>query len=328
MPRPGRWLSAAPRAARAAISVIIDTVTPVFGIVLLGWAALKLRLFDEAGARGLSLFAFNFAIPVMLLRSLASAELPGHPEWGLVLAYFGCAAVIFFLGVAMGFGPFGRRGADPAIFGITAAFSNVVVLGTPLVITAYGPPAAVPVALIIAFHSPFLFTLTTIVAETGKGATGALHLLPWNIAKGLVTNPILWGIFGGLALNMADLPLPPVLDRLAGSLGAAALPAALFALGANLARFHLAKALRPALALTGLKTLLHPLLLWAVLPLFDMSAASAAVAITVAALPAGINSYLFAARYEAALPEATSTILLSTAVSVVTLSVLLATLRP
>ena len=37
---------------------------------------------------------------------------------------------------------------------------------------------------------------------------------------------------------------------------------------------------------------------------------------TIAALPTGINAYLFAARYDAAVPEATSTILVSTLVSV------------
>ena len=44
---------------------------------------------------------------------------------------------------------------------------------------------------------------------------------------------------GGLVLNFLDLPLPAVLDQFAAMLGGAALPTALFALGANLSRFHL-----------------------------------------------------------------------------------------
>ena len=48
---------------------------------------------------------------------------------------------------------------------------------------------------------------------------------------------------------------------------------------------------------------------------------------TIAALPTGINAYLFAARYQAGVPESTSTILVSTLLSVVTLSLLLAQLR-
>ena len=56
---------------------------------------------------------------------------------------------------------------------------------------------------------------------------------------------------------------------------------------------------------------------------FELAPVSLAVAVTMAALPTGINAYLFAARYDAAVPEATSTILISTLVSVMTLGFLL-----
>jgi predicted permease len=310
------------------IAVIVDIVAPIFGIVLVGYLAARLRAFDEAATRGLSLFAFNFAIPVMLVRTLARAELPAQPEWGLLLAYFGGALLVFATAALAARRLFRRRGADPAIFGISAAFSNIVILGIPLVLEAFGPSAAVPLSLVVAVHSAFLFTVTTIVAEVGAGAGAPLRELPANVGKGLVGNPILWGIAGGLALNLAGLALPAVLDRLASILGGAALPAALFALGANLSRFHLAGSLREALLLTALKILVQPALVWLLAVwLFPLQPVSLAVAVTIAALPSGINAYLFAVRYQAGVPEASSTILVSTLISVVTLSLLLATLR-
>jgi predicted permease len=296
--------------------------------VLIGYLAARLQAFDEAAARGLSLFAFNFAIPVMLVRTLARAELPAQPEWGLVLAYFGGAFLIFAIAAVTARRLFGRRGADPAIFGISAAFSNTIILGIPLVLEAFGESAAVPLSLIIAFHSALLFTATTIVAEVGAGAGAPLKELPRNVGRGLVGNPILWGIGAGLLLNFAALELPPVLDRLASILAGAALPAALFALGANLSRFRLAGSLREALLLSGLKILVQPALVYLLAAwLFALQPISLAVAVTIAALPSGINAYLFAARYQAGVPEASSTILVSTLLSVVTLSLLLATLR-
>jgi malonate transporter len=296
--------------------------------VLIGYLAARLQAFDEAAARGLSLFAFNFAIPVMLVRTLARAELPAQPEWGLVLAYFGGAFVIFAIAAVTARRLFDRRGADPAIFGISAAFSNTIILGIPLVLEAFGESAAVPLSLIIAFHSALLFTATTIVAEVGAGAGAPLKELPRNVVRGLVGNPILWGIGAGLLLNLAALELPPVLDRLASILAGAALPAALFALGANLSRFRLAGSLREALLLSGLKILIQPALVYLLAAwLFALQPISLAVAVTIAALPSGINAYLFAARYDASVPEASSTILVSTLLSVVTLSLLLAGLR-
>lgn len=296
--------------------------------MLAGWLAARLKAFDENAARGLSLFAFNFAIPVFLLRTVAQTELPPRPEWHFVLAYFGGAFAVFALGAAAARLLFARGGAAPAMFGISACFSNTTILGIPIVLRAFGDAAAVPLALILGFHSALLFTLTTVVAEIGAGVGVPFWNLVRNVARGLVGNPILWGIAGGLALNGIDLALPAMVDQFAALLGGAALPTALFALGSNLARFHLAHTLREALLLTALKTLVQPLMIYALGAwVFELGPVALAVAVTMAALPTGINAYLFAARYDSAVPEATSTILASTLISTITLAVLLAWLQ-
>ena len=309
------------------MSVIVEIIAPIFGIVLVGWLAARLRALDEAATRGLSLFAFNFAIPVLLLRTVAQTEMPPQPEWRFVFAYFSGAFTIFALGALAARLIFARRGAAPAIFGISACFSNTTILGIPIVLKAFGDAAAVPLALILGFHSALLFTLTTVAAEIGAGIGVPLPTLLRNVGTGLLTNPILWGIAGGLLLNFLGVPLPPMLDQFAAMLGGAALPTALFALGANLSRFRLTRTLRESLLLTGLKTLAQPALIYVLgAYVFDLAPVSLAVAVTMAALPTGINAYLFAARYDVAAPEATSTILLSTLLSTVTLAFLLAAL--
>jgi malonate transporter len=295
--------------------------------VLLGYGAAKAGVFDEAATRGLSLFVFNFAIPIMLVRTLGRVALPPEPDWALLAAYFTGAFAIYAAGSLAATRLFGRGGAEPAIFGISAAFSNTLILGIPLVLEAFGEAAAVPLFLIVAFHSPLLFTVTTAVAEAGLGAGQPLRQLPLNIARSLVTNPIMLGLLAGLAVNLGGLELPGVVDKLASYLAQAALPCALFALGANLSRFRLGGALRPALLLTVLKNLVHPLLVLALARALDLGPMAFNVALTLAACPSGINPYLFAARYKAAVPEASSTILVSTVASVATLSLVLAWLR-
>ncbi len=307
--------------------IMVEIIAPIFGIVLVGWLAARLRAFDEAATRGLSLFAFNFAIPVLLWRTLARADLPAHPDWGLVLTYFSGAAAVFALGAAVGRRVFGQMGAAPAIFGISAAFSNTIILGIPIVLRAFGEGAAVPLSLIVAFHSAILFTLTTVVAEIGAGGASHWHGTILNVGRGLAGNPILWAIAAGLAANFLDLRVPAVLDQFAATLGAAALPAALFALGANLSRFRLGRSLSEAAVLAALKIAVQPLLVYLLgSRVFGLAPISLAVAVTIAALPTGVNAYLFAARYDAAIAAATSTILLSTLVSIASLALLLSAL--
>jgi predicted permease len=308
------------------VAVIVDIVLPIFGLILLGYGAALFRLFDEAATRGLSLFVFNFAIPVLLIRTMSRIELPSRGDLGLLVVYFGTTFMVFALGALLA-RHWRRSGAEPAIFGITAAFSNSFILGIPLVLAAFGEAGMAPLSLIIAFHSVLLFTLTTLVAEMALGAGAPLRQIPLTVVRGLAGNPILIALLVGLAINIAGYELAGGLDRIARYLGDAALPCALFALGATLSRFKLVGALPAALCLTVIKNAVHPLLVLVLLPFFALSPMAAAVAITVAACPSGVNAFLFASRYKAAEVEATSTILLSTAVSIITLSLVLTWLR-
>lgn len=297
---------------------------PVFGLVLLGWVLAKTRRFDAAATRGLSLFVFNVAIPVMLAHTLAGVTLPARPDWALLVTYFTSAFIVFALAAAFARMRLGRAGATAGVFGFTASFSNLVILGIPLVLDSLGEQATVPLFLLVAFHSPLLMTLTTVVAEAGRGAGLPLARLPLAVGRSLVGNPIFMGLAAGLLLNLLRAPIPSILDRFATYLADASLPCALFALGANLAAFQIRAAVPAALVLTLLKGIVHPLLVLAIgtliLPLSPMALA---VAVVVATGPAGINAYLFASRYDTAIAEATSTVLLSTALSVVTLSLVL-----
>jgi hypothetical protein len=56
--------------------------------------------------------------------------------------------------------------------------------------------------------------------------------------------------------------------------------------------------------LVALKTALHPALVWLLATrVFDLPASWTAVAVTLAALPTGINTYLFAQRYQVCAPR-------------------------
>jgi predicted permease len=72
---------------------------------------------------------------------------------------------------------------------------------------------------------------------------------------------------------------------------------------------------------------LQPLCVWLLARfVFDLQPIWVAVATLAAALPTGANFYMMAQRYDVFLQRATSTVLVSTALSIVTLSMLLALL--
>ena len=63
-------------------------MAPIFGLMVVGFAAVKVRAMDGSGVRGLVLFVFNFSIPALLFRSLGQMEFPADIEWGFLVAFY------------------------------------------------------------------------------------------------------------------------------------------------------------------------------------------------------------------------------------------------
>ena len=309
------------------MALILDIILPVFGLVILGFGAAKAKWFDEGAIRGLSLFVFNFAIPIMLFRTLARVELPETIEWGFLLSYFLGALTVFGLGMASAGLLFGRPLEAQGAAGLTAGYSNTVLLGIPLILTAFGDAAALPVFLLVAFHSMLLFPTATAVIEAGRGRGAGLRRLPLVTVAGMAKNPIMAGLALGLLFNLLDLGIPGPIDAIAETLGQAALPCATFAMGASLAQYRIAGSLAESAVLIGLKIFIHPLLVWLLATrVFDVEPLWATVAVVMAALPSGVNAYLFAERYGTGVAQAATAVLVSTGITIGTLSLLLAVL--
>jgi hypothetical protein len=166
--------------------------------------------------------------------------------------------------------------------------------------------------------------LTTGLIQMDRDDGPSLARQAAAIGMELVKNPIIMGLLAGLLMNLGGVALPGPLDRVAEMLGATAVPCALFTLGASLAGYSLRGAMAPALALVPLKVVVHPLLVWTLaVPVFGLDGIWVPVAVGMAAMPTGINAYLFGARYGVAPEEAARTILLSTILSVGTISFML-----
>lgn len=306
------------------MTALVDIVLPVFALLGVGYAAAVLGYFDEVATRALSRFVFQFALPVMLFASLAAQGRPADfvPSY-LVAFYAGVvasAAAAALLARALG-----REAAgDRVVAGFCACYGNVILLGIPLVLRALGDAATLPLFALITFHGPILMTLVTILLERGSTEQAAGGRL-WATAKGLARNPILVGLLGGIAFGATGLSLPGPVAASAELLGRAALPAALFAMGASLAGYQIRGAIGLTLGIVLLKTVLHPLVVWLFADhVFGIARPWSDTVIILAAMPTGVNAYLFAARYRAGEAEAATAILLSTAFSLVTVSVILA----
>lgn len=141
-----------------------------------------------------------------------------------------------------------------------------------------------------------------------------------------IFHPVPMPIVAGLIWSLTGWPLPAVLDTSLKMLGSAMGPVALLLVGATLAYTKLGAHWRPALRITLVKSLAHPLIFLACAWLLDLHGPAMGIMLICAALPVGTNALLFTQRYHVAQDEVVASIAMSTLVGLITLPLLLALL--
>jgi malonate transporter and related proteins len=301
------------------ISLIL-IVLPVFGLIIIGYAARRIGIVGNRTGDGLSDYVFTMAVPCLLFRTLAKAEIPAVQPWGYWIAYFTGVMICWCLAMLVAKRMFQRSHMSAVACGFSAAQSNTVLVGIPIILKAFGEAGAVPLALLLAIHLPVTMTVATLLAE-GRQASFR------QIAMKLITHPIIIGIVLGSAFRpFVGITPEPVWTGI-NLLADTAVPCALICLGIALYRYGLESGLKLPLILSALKLGLHPLIVFVLATMvFTMPPAWSGVAVMFAACPCGINAYLFAERYKDGMAEASTAIALSTLLSVITMIVWLAVL--
>ncbi len=295
--------------------VTLLIVLPIFIIIAAGYGAVATGVLRDKVADGLSDFVFVIAIPILLFRTMATASLPEVQPWFYWLAYFAALGVVWLAATVVSRQFFGLVGAELPVVGFTAAQSNTVFVGIPLIIQTFGDAGAVPLFLLIAVHLPIAMTVATLLVEkTDKSGSDRLVML-----RKLASHPILLGIFLGLLYRLTGLPLPAPLASASKLIADAAAPTALFALGMTLRRYGINAPLGLVGVIAALKLLLHPALVYILaFHILPMPPVWAAVAVLFAACPSGVNGYLLAQRYQTGLALSSSVIAVTTMLGVFT----------
>lgn len=310
----------------AAMEIFFDILFPVFGVIVLGYGAARMEWFSESAEKGVATFVFNFAVPVMLFRTIGTTDLPPQPPWGLFASFYGAGILLYGAGMVLARYAFDRDFTGQTITGMGFAFGNSVLIGLPLVLTAYGEEASVPFFILLSVHGITFFTITTILMELGtarEGQDGARDIAA-KVVGALIKNPILIGIAAGLAFNLSGFDMPTPVEKLGRLMQGAVAPAALFIAGAAMVRYGLVGRIGQSVVLVAAKLVVFPVLVFVLARfIFDLDPISTQMAVLLAAQPVGVMVLVFAERYGSGQAIATTSIFLSTPVSIATLGIIL-----
>jgi len=303
------------------IEIFLKTL-PFFALIALGYQACRSGFFTEEAAAYLTKFVFYFALSAMLFRFSANLSLSEIFDWWFVAAYlWGCFIVyLLALGVAM----VRRRPiAEAAVEAQCAVIGNTGFLGVPMLVVLLGAEAAGPVLMVLALDL-IVFSTLIVILVTGSRDGEVTYRTLRNVGLGLVKNPMIVSMTLGLVWSSTGWTVPGPVNEFLGILGAAATPGALFAIGASLAGKS-AERLSVAGWLSFCKLVLHPAAVAiAALWLFPVDPFDAAVMIAAASLPVAGNVYILAQHYGVAPQRVSASILVSTALSILTVSAVIA----
>ncbi|MEM9148206.1 MAG: AEC family transporter [Pseudomonadota bacterium] len=294
-------------------------VLPVFLLVGCGYATVRFRAFPDKGIDALIAFATNIAVPALLFRAIYTLDLGAALDAGHLMAFYGGALVCFVGATLVSRMVWRRRPGESVAVGFSALFSNSVLLGLPIFERAFGAAAMEPVFALIAFHAPFCYLVGIMTMEFLRRDGLPIRVAMIRSAKAMFKNGLMLGIALGFLFNIGGVPVPGPVSDVIDMLAAAALPVALFGLGGVLTRYRMRAEIGEALMVSVFSLIAHPLLAYVVAAhVFALDDGFVRSAVLIAAMPPGVNGYIFAAMYDRAVGTAASTVLLATALSVFT----------
>ncbi|MEO0912429.1 MAG: AEC family transporter [Pseudomonadota bacterium] len=307
---------------------LLDVVIPVFLVIGAGYLAVKAKFFADPHLDALMNFTQHIAIPMLLFRAALQLDLGAVFDAQLLASFYAGNTVAFFFGIVGARLIFKRRPGEAVAIGFGALFSNSVILGLPIVDRAFGADVLAATFAIVAIHAPFCYVLGITVMEISRADGRGAVETGRAVLRAVVRNALMIGLALGFLGNFMGLHLPGPVMAAVDMVVQAALPTALFALGGVLTRYRMRASLGEAGMVAALSLVLHPGIAFVLSHyVFDLPLDFVRAAVLTASMAPGVNTYVFATLYHRAEDVAASTVLLATAVSVLSVSVWLGILN-
>ncbi|GAA5158300.1 AEC family transporter [Viridibacterium curvum] len=293
-----------------------ELTLPLFILIALGYALMRWGHWPKVVADALTRFVFALALPALLFHTMSDMSRLPPVDMRVLIAFFGSCLIVFAIGRLVAARFFALDGVSGSVFALGGVFSNNAMLGIPLARELIGPAAMPTVALVLVFNALTLWTLVTISVEWARH--GALSIEGFGkTARNVMTNPLIVGILSGALIGLTGWTIPKVIDAPISMLAQAAAPLSLIALGMGLAEFGVRAGWQHSTAITSLKLVVQPLVIWLLARLMDLPKVETQAVVLLGSIAVGANVYLMSRQFKVMEGAIASALVLTTVLSVV-----------
>ena len=215
---------------------IINTIAPVFLLILLGKGLDHLRFFSEHFLDQLNRFVYYLALPALLVSRISQAQF----EFGITIRMVSLFFIATLLTLIIAWLISRAQRLTPAKAGAFMQGSfrgNGVFVGLPIILYAAGTlhSDAEQLASVMIAPIVIIFNLLAVTVLLQCGSLDRYQGHPAAfLTRHLFKNPMIISCLVGLFINQVGLHLPPLILHPMDLLGSAALPLILLSIGATL----------------------------------------------------------------------------------------------
>lgn len=308
------------------METLINTLFPVFGIILLGFICCRFNILEQKESAILNKFVYFVAFPSLLFVVMAKAPLEKIFYWQFIGAWGVGLLITFVISAIVSVVIWRDKLSELSMNCLNTTCSSTAFMGVPLIYIAFGQEATVAAIIATTFLVIVIISLSIFLIELDQDGNTSVTGILRNIGVSLAKNPLMMGAVLGIVCA-AFIPLPKSVDHLFDMVGNAAIPISLFAIGLFIAGQSMAQIKQGLLKVNGLifiKLIIHPVVTWLLIEyVFDLDPVWSAITIILAGLPPATTCFVIAQRYEVSVSETASMTVLSTLYSVVTISIIL-----
>lgn len=315
------------RLGSGAMSDVVNVILPFFALVVTGYLAARFALLQAQGILGLNRFVFFFALPALLFSKMAQTPI-GQVlgEKTFVVAYLVSGLAVFIFGLVVAKGLFRSSPGKLAVMALAGSYANIGFMDIPVLVSILGGQVAAPLSIILLVDVAFFIPLTTTLIDLSKSKIHHTRVLG-ALAVSVVKNPLIVAIVLGFVFSATGMGLPTVIGGFTNLLGQAAAPVAMFALGAVLAGRPISEGMSEVAYMSVVKLAIHPLAIWWGMTFFEVGVEWRLAATLGAASPVAAALFVIAQEHKVMPVRVSTAVLVSTAVSMISLPLLIAWLR-
>ena len=243
---------------------ILAITVPIYVAIALGYGLTSWGVFAKTDMRAFGTFVVKVAMPALLFNALSQRSLSDILNSEYVAAYALASLITLVLSVTWALKVLKTTRSMSACMGLGMTCSNSGFVGYPIALLSLGPIAGVSLALNMIVENLIIIPLMLAWAETGSGQQ-RWHQIFIQTLKGMLKNPMIWGIVLGFAFSWFSIQLPASLSRAVTLFAQASGALSLFVIGGSLVGLPVRGMESRVAQITFGKLIVHPLVMWAVL---------------------------------------------------------------